>query len=222
MKIDIWSDIACPWCYVGKRRLEQALAGMDVEPEITWHSFELNPASPPAVEGDYDALLATKYGMPRERARQMIDHMTQTGAAEGIEFDFGRVRPGNTFDGHRLIKLAYAHGAGGAMKERLLRAYLSEGALMSDADTLVRLAEDVGLEGDEVRAMLEGDRFSEDVRGDELMARHLGISGVPFFVVDSRYGISGAQPAETLRQILEGARAKAAEAEACDETGCAV
>ncbi len=225
MRVDIWSDIACPWCYVGKRRFEAAIAGLGVEVEVTWRSFELDPHAPAAAdEGAQDELLARKYGLSLERARELIAHMTATGAAEGIEFRFDRVRRGNTFDAHRLIHMVSRVGLGDAMKERLLRAYFTEGAWVADHETLATLAAQVGLDRREVREMLAGDDFRADVRRDEGIAHQLGISGVPFFVVDQRLGVSGAQPADTMRRILEEALAtSAADApagDACGPDGC--
>jgi predicted DsbA family dithiol-disulfide isomerase len=204
MDIEIWSDIACPWCYVGKRRFEAALAQFEHRDEVrvTWRSFELDPAAPPEREGERAARLAEKYGMTVEQAREMERQMTDTAAAEGLDFRFDIARSGTTFDGHRLIHLAAQHGLQDAMKERLLRAYFSEGELMSDPDTLVRLAGEVGVDEDEVRQMLASDRFAEEVREDERMAQAFGISAVPTFVVDRKLGVSGAHPPQALLQLL--------------------
>jgi predicted DsbA family dithiol-disulfide isomerase len=204
MDVEIWSDIACPWCYVGKRRFEAALAEFEHRDEVrvTWRSFELDPAAPPEREGERAARLAEKYGMSIEQAREMERQMTETAAGEGLEFRFDIARSGATFDGHRLIHLASEHGLQDAMKERLLRAYFSEGELMSDHETLVRLAREVGLPEDEVREMLAGERFAEEVREDERTAARFGISAVPTFVVDRSLGASGAHPPEALLQLL--------------------
>jgi len=204
MDIEIWSDIACPWCYVGKRRFEAALAQFEHRDEVrvTWRSFELDPAAPPEREGERAARLAEKYGMTVEQAREMERQMTDTAAGEGLEFRFDIARSGTTFDGHRLIHLAAEHGLQDAMKERLLRAYFSEGELMSDPDTLVRLAGEVGVAEDEVRQMLASDRFAAEVREDERMAQAFGISAVPTFVVDRKLGVSGAHPPDALLRLL--------------------
>jgi predicted DsbA family dithiol-disulfide isomerase len=204
MEIEIWSDIACPWCYIGKRRFETALAEFEHRDDVrvTWRSFELDPAAPPEREGDRAERLAEKYGMTVEQAREMGRQMTETAAAEGLDFRFDIQRSGTTFDGHRVIHLAGEHGLQDAMKERLLRAYFTEGALMSDHDTLVRLAAEVGLDADETRAMLASDRFAAEVRDDERTATQFGISAVPTFVVDRAIGASGAHPPEAMLQLL--------------------
>ena len=204
MEIEIWSDIACPWCYIGKRRFETALAEFEHRDDVrvTWRSFELDPAAPAEREGDRAERLAEKYGMTVEQAREMGREMTETAAAEGLDFRFDIQRSGTTFDGHRVIHLAGEHGLQDAMKERLLRAYFTEGDLMSDHDTLVRLATEVGLDADETRAMLASDRFAADVRDDERTATQFGISAVPTFVVDRAIGASGAHPPEAMLQLL--------------------
>jgi predicted DsbA family dithiol-disulfide isomerase len=205
--VEIWSDIACPWCYIGKRRFETALAGYEHAGEVTyqWRSFELDPEAPAERAGDRAEHLAGKYGIPVEQARAMEEQMAERAAADGLTFDFSIARAGNTFDGHRVLQLALEHGVQPAMKERLMRAYFTDGELISDHATLVRLAGEVGLEGDEVRAMLEGDRYAAEVREDEQLAQRIGIQGVPFFVLNRRYGVSGAQPADALMQALETA-----------------
>jgi predicted DsbA family dithiol-disulfide isomerase len=204
MEIEIWSDIACPWCYIGKRRFEAALAEFEHRDDVrvTWRSFELDPAAPPEREGDRAERLAEKYGMTVEHARQMERQMTDTAAGEGLDFRFDIARSGATFDAHRVVHLAGEHGLQDAMKERLLRAYFTEGELMSDHDTLVRLAAEVGLDADEVRAMLATDRFAAEVRDDERTAAQFGISAVPTFVVDRAIGASGAHPPEAMLQLL--------------------
>ena len=204
MDIEIWSDIACPWCYVGKRRFEAALAHFEHRDDVRvrWRSFELDPSAPPAREGERAARLAEKYGITVERAREMEKQMTETAAGEGLDFRFDIQRSGATFDGHRVIHLATEHGLGDAMKERLLRAYFTEGELMSDHEALVRLAGEVGLDQDEVRQMLASDRYADDVREDERTAGSFGISAVPTFVIDRAIGASGAHPPEALLELL--------------------
>ena len=211
MHVEIWSDIACPWCYVGKRRFERALAEYEGGDEVTveWRSFELDPAAPAEHEGDYAQRLADKYGSSREQAEQMIANMTATAATEGLDLHFERARGGNTFDAHRLVHLGREHGVQDAVKERLLRAYFTEGELIADHATLRRLAVEAGLPEDEVAGTLASDRFAADVREDEQMARELDITAVPCFVVDRRYGLSGAQPPEILLKLLRGPSAVA-------------
>jgi predicted DsbA family dithiol-disulfide isomerase len=207
--VEIWSDIACPWCYVGKRRFEAALASYEHrdEVQVTWRSFELDPGAPHEREHDSATHLAEKYGTTREEAVAMHDRMTQTAAADGLEFRFDRTRGANTFDAHRILHLAHAHDRQDEMKERIMRAYLTEGELISDHDVLARLAGEVGLPAGEVRDTLAGDRFAADVRADERTAQELGIHAVPFFVVDRAVGASGAHPAEQLVELLRQARA---------------
>jgi predicted DsbA family dithiol-disulfide isomerase len=204
MDVEIWSDIACPWCYVGKRRFEAALARFEHRDDVrvTWRSFELDPSAPAERSGERAARLAEKYGITVERAREMECQMTETAAGEGLNFRFDIQRSGTTFDGHRLIHLAAEHDLQDAMKERLLRAYFSEGELMSDHDTLIRLATEVGLDPDETRQMLTSDRYADAVREDERTATGFGISAVPTFVIDRAIGASGAHPPEALLELL--------------------
>ena len=204
MDVEIWSDIACPWCYVGKRRFEAALAQFEHADEVsvTWRSFELDPTAPHERKGDLAARLAEKYGMTLEQARASQRELTQVAAAEGLDFRFDIARSGLTFDGHRVIHLAAEHGCQDAMKERLLRAYFGEGELIGDSETLVRLATEVGLPEAEVRATVTGDRYADAVREDEQDAQRLGISAVPTFVVDRALGASGAHPPEQLLDLL--------------------
>ncbi|GMA14033.1 DsbA family oxidoreductase [Deinococcus metallilatus] len=205
LRVDIWSDIACPWCYIGKRRLEQALQGFPQrdQVEVVWHSFELDPSAP--VQGPLSLRdgLARKYRRTPEQAQEMLDSMTHTAAGEGLDYHFERAQPTNTFLAHQLLHLAAEKGLGDAMKERLLRAYLSEGEFLGDRETLVRLASEVGLDAAEVRAALESGKYAQAVRQDEAQAQALGISGVPFFVLGGKYGVSGAQSPDVLRGALE-------------------
>jgi len=233
MKVEIWSDVVCPWCYIGKRRFEQALAGFPHrdEVEVVWRAFELDPSAPRERTGDYAGHLAAKYGVPLGQAQQMIDNMTTVAAQDGLDFRFDLARPGGTFDAHRLLHLAAERGVQDALKERLLRATFTEGEPIGDPETLVRLTAEAGLDADEARAVLASDRYAAEVRGDEEQARAYGITGVPFFVVDGRYGVSGAQPAEALVQVLAQAWAErtplqmvaaGGHAPGCDGDTCAV
>jgi predicted DsbA family dithiol-disulfide isomerase len=207
MHVEIWSDIACPWCYIGKRRFESALAGFEHrdEVQVMWRSFELDPDAPRERPGERAAHLAAKYGSSIEQARAMERRMTGVAAGEGLEFRFDIARDGRTFDAHRLLHLAGAHGLQDALKERLMRAYLGEGALMSDHATLQHLAAEAGLPAAEVADMLAGDRYAAEVREDERAGSALGITGVPFFVVDRAFGASGAQPPGVLGELLRRA-----------------
>jgi len=228
MNVEIWSDIACPWCAVGKRRFEAALEGFAHRDDVsvTFRSFELDPEAPPAREGSTAEHLASKYGTSLEQAHAMNDRMTETAAGDGLEFRFDLARGGSTFDAHRLLHLAAAHGRQHELKERLMRAYLGEGELMSDHEALARLAAEAGLPEDEVRDTLATDRYAAEVREDEATARGLGISAVPFFVVDRAFGAAGAQPPEVLGDLLRRAweagtpLSVVADGDTCGVDGC--
>jgi predicted DsbA family dithiol-disulfide isomerase len=211
MKIEIWSDVICPWCYVGKRRLEAAIEQFDhgAEVEVVWHSYELNPNAPVSSELDLATGMARKFGVSVDEARAMNDHMTELAARDGLDFDLGNARPGNTFDAHRLIHLAAQRGLQGALKERFLAAYFTEGAAVSDHDTLARLAVSVGLDAREVAVVLAGTAYADEVRADEEHAMDLGVSGVPFFVIDGRFAVPGAQSTDLFLDTLERAWRKA-------------
>jgi predicted DsbA family dithiol-disulfide isomerase len=204
MQVDIWSDIACPWCYIGKRRFEHALAEFEhaAEVEVSWHSFELDPGAPREREGDRAAALAAKYGLSVEQAHEMEQHVADTARGEGLAFRFDIARSGSTFDAHRIVHLALERDLQDAMKERLMSAQFTEGKLVGDPETLVALAVQVGLDEREVRETLASDRFAEAVREDERTAAQIGIRGVPTFVVARSLGVSGAQPPETLLELL--------------------
>ena len=232
MRVEIWSDVVCPWCYVGKRRFETALAAFPHrdQVEVVWRSFELDAGAPRERTGDYAQLLADKYGFGVEQGQQMIDTMAQTAAVEGLDLRFDLARTGNTFDAHRLLHLARDRGVQDAVKERLVHATFTEGEPVGDPETLVRLVAEAGLDSADARAVLAGDRYAAEVRADEAQARAYGISGVPFFVVDGRYGVNGAQSAEALAQVLATAWAEGQPlvmaggepAPGCDGDACAV
>ncbi len=233
MKIEIWSDVVCPWCYLGKRRLEHALEQFSYQDdvEVVWRSFELDPTAPRRIDETLDEMLAQKMGTSAERARAGHARLTALGAEEGLDYAFDKAQHVNTFDAHRLIHLAAQHGLQGEMKERLMHAYFTEGLPIGDPETLVTLAAEVGLDADEARSMLDGNAYAEDVRGDERRAAMLGISGVPFFVFDEKYGVSGAQPTDLFREVLEKAWAESHPltlvptgdaADTCDGDSCAI
>jgi predicted DsbA family dithiol-disulfide isomerase len=207
LTVDIWSDVVCPWCYLGKRRFEAALERFEHRDEVTvtWHSFELDPAAPRSNDEPAAQRLARKYGMSVEDAEAKHAQMTEMGANEGIEFRYDLTRTGNTFDAHRLIQLAAKHDLQDAVKERFLRAYFTEGEPIGDRDRLVALAAEAGLDAGEARAALDGDDYAEAVREDEQIAHQIGIHGVPFFVIARRFGVSGAQPAGVILGVLEKA-----------------
>jgi predicted DsbA family dithiol-disulfide isomerase len=207
MQVEIWSDVACPWCYVGKARFEEALRRFEHRDEVTvtWRSFELDPGAPLEREGSYPERLARKYGVSVEQAQQMNDHMTANAAGEGLVVDFARIRAGSTFDAHRVTHLAATHGLQREMVARLFQAYFAEGELLSDPDTLTRLAGEVGVPQDEAAEVARTERFAEEVRMDEALAASAGIQAVPCFVIDRAIGASGAQdPAELLKFLEAG------------------
>jgi predicted DsbA family dithiol-disulfide isomerase len=205
MQVEIWSDVVCPWCYLGKRHLERALERFPHrdEVEVTYRSFELDPSAPPGVTAPTVERLADKYGMGPEQAREAQRQMEQRAAQAGLTFRMGELRSGNTRDAHRLLQLAKARGRQADLAERLHRAYFTDQASIFDHPSLAGFAADVGLDRDEALAVLAGDRYARAVEADEEVAYSLGVTGVPFFVIDRRYGISGAQPAQTIAQVLE-------------------
>jgi predicted DsbA family dithiol-disulfide isomerase len=230
MQVEVWSDVVCPWCYIGKRKLETALSRFPHadQVEVVWRSFQLDPSIP---EGHTEATLpalAAKYGRSVEEMAQMQQRVEQVAAGEGLEYHLADGVSGNTLRAHELLHLAAERGLGGAMKERLLHAHFTEQRSVFDVDSLVALAVEVGLDADEARAALADRRYLPAVREDIDTARALGATGVPFFVVDRTYGAAGAQPAEVLLQLLERAWADThplvtvPAADGCDDGTCAV
>jgi predicted DsbA family dithiol-disulfide isomerase len=206
VRVEIWSDVVCPWCYLGKRRLETALGTFEhaADVEIEWRSFQLDPSIPKGTaEPVYDAL-ARKFGDSKDRIRAMTAQVGQLAEAEGLHYDFDRAVSMNTFDAHRLIHLAKAHGLGAQAHERLMRASLIEGATL-DTPTLVRLGTEIGVPAAAASRTLAGDDFTADVEDDISQARRYGATGVPFFVLNQAYGVSGAQSAEVFLQALRTA-----------------
>jgi predicted DsbA family dithiol-disulfide isomerase len=204
MHVEIWSDIACPWCYIGKRRFEAALARFEHRDgvRVTWRSFELDPAAPAVREEDAATHLARKYGTSRDQAQGMQDRLTRLAAEEGLDYRLDRLRLGSTLDAHRLVHLGAEHGIQDATKEGLFKAYLEEGRALGEHATLRAVANDVGLPAGEVADLLAGDLFTDAVCEDEETARRLGIAAVPFFVVDRALGVAGAQPGDVLLEML--------------------
>jgi len=211
MEVEIWADIVCPWCYLGKRHFEQALDSFDHadKVQVVYRSFELDPAAPRGVTTPTVEVLAEKYGMTPDRARQAQRQMEERATADGLTFRMDGLRSGNTKDAHRLLHLAKASDRQSELMERLQRAYFTERDSIFEHDALTRLAVEAGLDPDEVADVLASDRYSDHVETDEAMARSIGATGVPLFVIDRRYGISGAQPAETITGVLERAWSEA-------------
>jgi len=231
--VEIWSDIACPWCWVGKRRLEQALASHRADGgaavDVHWRAFELDPTAPASVPQpvDYVGRLAAKYRTSREGAQSMIDRMTQVGAECGLDFRFDRVQPTNTFTAHRLLFWAGEQSleAQDQLKEALFLAYMTEGRSVSEPDTLTEIATSLGLfDADEVQSMLRGNAHADDVRAEKKKAARLGVTGVPFFVIDQQVALHGAQPPDVLLSALSKARELQASevADDCGPEGCSV
>ena len=207
ISIDIWSDIACPWCYIGKRNLEKGLAATASDEDapqvtVTFHSFELSPDTPVDFDGDEIDFLAGHKGMPRDQVEQMLAHVTDVAAQAGLQYRFDLLQHTNTVKAHELLHFAKARGRQHEMEERLMSAYFTEGRHVGRIDDLVALAAEVGLDAGEARAALESSEYLDAVRADQAQARAYGINGVPFFVIDGQYGISGAQPAEAFSSVL--------------------
>ncbi len=213
MKVEIWSDVVCPWCYIGKRRFEKGLAAFrelhpDVDVEVAYRSYQLDPTAPGGVGEPVVAAYEKKFGGP-ERAAEIIDRVTSEAAGEGLAFRMDIAQRSNTQLAHRLLVLAEQQGVQHEMKERLLQAYFTEGESVGVLETLVRLAEEVGLDGEVARAWLSGDAGKTEVLSHFEFAMQAGITSVPMFVFDRQAGVAGAQPAEVFTQILAELSAKA-------------
>ncbi|MFG6445555.1 DsbA family protein [Microbacterium sp. P06] len=223
IKIDVWSDIACPWCYIGKRNLESGLAAASTDDdapvvEVVFHSFELAPDTPVDFDGGETDYLSHHKGIPADQAREMLDRVTGVAADAGLEYRFDKLKHTNTVKAHQLLHFAKSEGKQPELTERLMSAYFTEGRHLGRDDELVALAAEAGLDADAAREALASERFLGDVRADQAQAQEYGISGVPFFVIDGKYGVSGAQPAEAFaqiaRQVWGERREEAAAAEA--------
>jgi predicted DsbA family dithiol-disulfide isomerase len=209
MRVDIWSDLVCPWCYVGKRRFEKALERFDhrADVEVVHRSFQLNPAAPRDRTSDRREMLMQKYRLSPAQVEEMDARMTQVAAAEGLEFQLQGTVTGNTFDAHQLVHLGRERGMQDPVVERLYRAYFTEQRSLFTPESLVDLAADAGLDRDEAADVLRSNRYAEAVAADIATARRLGATGVPLFVADDRYGISGAQAPEAFLEVMQRAAA---------------
>ena len=207
MQVEIWMDVVCPWCYIGKRQFEKALASFpdrdDVE--VIFRSFELDPQAPARQDLPLIELMKQKYSMSDQQAREANDRITSIGARVGLEYHLYDAKRGNTFNAHRLVHLASTHGLADAMEERLMAAYFTERQPIGDLATLQRLAVEVGLDANEVAAVLAGDAFAQEVRSDEHRARDLGAYGVPLYLIDNALKVTGAQPSDDLLYSLQQA-----------------
>lgn len=208
IKVDIFSDIACPWCYIGKRKFEAgsrsfASAGDGRGVEVEYHSFELSPDTPVDFDGSEADFLAGHKGLASQQIEQMLERVAGIASSVGLDYDFDALKHTNTVKAHQLLHYAKAHGVQLEAKERLLKAYFIEGRHVGRVDDLADLAAEIGLDRADVVRSLSADEYLADVRADQRLAQEYGIQGVPFFVVDGRYGVSGAQDAETFSQVLE-------------------
>ena len=205
MKVEIWSDIMCPFCYIGKRKFEQALENFPHKDsaEITWKSFQLQPDLV-SVEGkNINQYLAEIKGVSLQQATEMNAYVGNMAKEVGLDYDFDNMKVANTLDAHRVIHLAAKHNLQSEAKERILKAYFTEGTDISNHDELARLGTEIGLNSTEIKEMLASDDLKYDVKADIQEAANLGLQGVPFFVFNRKYGVSGAQPAEIFSQTLE-------------------
>lgn len=202
MVIDLWSDVACPWCYLGLRYLELAGEELGIELDIRFRAFELNPDAHKSSSHSMPELLARKYGLSLDQVTAMEEQMTERAAAVGLEYNLLTVQATNTFDAHRLAHLASQMGQGTAMAKALFDAYFTKNLLLSDHDTLIAIAETVGIARERAVALLASDEFADEVRADEVAAQEQGFSGVPTMVIDSTFAIPGAQAPEVLVRLL--------------------
>lgn len=207
MKIEIWSDVVCPWCYIGKRRFEEALAQFPHKDriEVEWKSFQLDPAAVTDTTISTQQHLAEKYGVSEERAQQMTDNVTKIASTVGLDYNLDNALTVNTINAHRFIHYAKTQGKQDEAKERLLKAHFVENKNVDDYPTLIELGKEIGLDGDAVSEILESGAYTNAVKADISEAQTLGIKGVPFFVLDRKYGISGAQETATILENLDKA-----------------
>lgn len=205
MKIEVWSDYVCPFCYIGKRRLESALNQFEYknEVELIFKSFELNPNSKKKMDGNIHEIIAKKYGISVEQARVSNNQIVEQAKAVGINYNFDDLIPTNTFDAHRLSHYAKTKGKANELSERILKAYFVDALNISDYTTLASLAGEVGLDSHEALKVLDSDQYGKEVRKDEENASRLGINGVPYFIFNNKYAVSGAQPSELFLEVLE-------------------
>ncbi|RZM07065.1 MAG: DsbA family oxidoreductase [Pedobacter sp.] len=207
MKVDIWSDVRCPFCYIGKRKFETALGQFEYrdQVEVEWHSFELDPNAETVPDANPAQHLADKYGRPLEWAEEMQENVTLTAAEVGLNFNLQKSIIANSFDAHRLIQLAKTEGLGDQIEEALFRAHFTDGKNIADHPTLVEIGTSIGISELAIWTLLSGTDFTDEVRYDEQTAQNIGVRGVPFFVVNQKLGVSGAQAPETFLSALQQA-----------------
>ena len=203
IKVDIWSDVQCPWCYIGKRKFEAGVAEFDGEVEIEYHSFELSPDTPLDFDGNTVDYLSQRKGMPVDEVKKMLTHVSGIAADVGLDYHFDDVHQTNTIKAHELLHFAKSKGRQIDMKERLLKAYFVDGRHVGKIDELADLAAEIGLDRDEAQRALDAGTYTADVKADVAQAQAYGIQGVPFFVIDGKYGVSGAQDSSAFTNMLE-------------------
>lgn len=205
MKIEIWSDFVCPFCYIGKRRLEIALDKFEYknEVELVFKSFELDPNAKKEYKESIHEIIANKYGIPLEQAKASNNQLILQAKDLGLDYNFDDLKPTNTFDAHRLVHFAKTYGKDKELTERLLKAYFVDSLNLSESKVLSELASEVGVDGDKALVVLESDEYASKVRLDEQIASDIGVTGVPFFVFNNKYAVSGAQPSELFLEVLE-------------------
>ena len=205
MKIEVWSDFVCPFCYIGKRHLEKALEQFPHRDEVTveFKSYQLDSEVEYDPETNFYDTFSKLKGMPLDQVKEMNEQVRQIAAQVGLTYHFDTMKYANTFDAHRVAQFAEEQGKGKEITERFLHAYFTESELLSDHETLIKLANEVGLEKEVVKEVLEQNKYSQEVQNDIELARQIGVQGVPFFVFDQKYAVSGAQPIETFQQALE-------------------
>ena len=206
IKVDIWSDVQCPWCFIGKRKFEKGVELFGDNVQVEYHSFELAPDTPVDFDGSPIDYLSQKKGLPVDQVHEMLGRVTEVARSVGLEYNYDAVHQTNTIKAHELMHFAKAHGKQAEMKERLLSAYFVEGKHVGRIDNLADLAQEVGLDRAAAHEALSTSQFLSDVKDDVAQAEAYGINGVPFYVIDGKYGVSGAQDPETFKNVLEQAR----------------
>jgi predicted DsbA family dithiol-disulfide isomerase len=206
IKVDIWSDVQCPWCYIGKRKFEAGAAQFGGDVEVEYHSFELAPDTPVDFDGTPVDYLSQRKGLPVAQVHEMLARVTSIASSVGLDYDYDHVHQTNTVKAHELIHYAKSRGRQLDMKERLLKAYFVDGRHVGRTEDLADLAAEIGLDRDDVVRALESEEFLADVKADVALANEYGIQGVPFFVIDGKYGVSGAQEADAFASVLAQVR----------------
>ena len=221
MRVDIWSDVVCPFCYIGKKRLEHVAEEAGIELEIHWHSFELDPNAPAKHDTSNTERLAKKYGRSYAEMEEMERNVAAMAASEGIDFQWQKANSGNSFNAHRIIHLAQSKGLGNEAKEAFFHAYITEGLAIGEREVVEEIASRIGLDNAEVEYVLDSDELADFVRHDEKIAHEqLKITGVPFFVFDQKLALSGAQPREVFLQALQQADSDDQNIEQTDAAQC--